>query len=203
MGLWQVRWQRRLVELGNKLNNQAFQTLRGLPKLRVAAAENYAYAAWAREFARTRELQQRVGPHQEPHHGPRRGLSAAVLAADVHAAGGPGPRQHVGGRVPHLQHLGDHAADLRHPAHRRARLGGGRRCRMFEEIKPVLDEAPEVRGASAQPGALSGAIEARKLSFRYSDDGPLVLDDVPPRRTGRVRGDRRPQRLRLKPLTMV
>ncbi len=61
LGLWQVRWQRRLVVLGNKLNNQAFQTLRGLPKLRVAAAENYAYAAWASEFARSRELQQRVG----------------------------------------------------------------------------------------------------------------------------------------------
>ena len=61
MGLWQLRWQRRLVELGNKLNNQAFQTLRGLPKLRVAAAESFAYAAWAREFARSRELQQRAG----------------------------------------------------------------------------------------------------------------------------------------------
>lgn len=47
LGLWQVRWQRKLVVLNNKLNNQAFQTLRGLPKLRVAAAENYAYAAWA------------------------------------------------------------------------------------------------------------------------------------------------------------
>ena len=32
MGLWELRWQRRLVELGNKLNNQAFQTLRGLPE---------------------------------------------------------------------------------------------------------------------------------------------------------------------------
>ncbi len=61
LGLWQVRWQRRLVVLTNKLNNQAFQTLRGLPKLRVAAAENYAYAAWAQQFAHSRELQQRVG----------------------------------------------------------------------------------------------------------------------------------------------
>lgn len=49
---------------------------------------------------------------------------------------------------------------------------------MFEQIKPVLDEAPEVRGASTQPGVLSGEIEARNLSFRYTDDGPLVLDDV-------------------------
>src|SRR5690606_25500047 len=35
LGLWQVRYQRRLVVLTNKLNNQAFQTLRGLPKLGV------------------------------------------------------------------------------------------------------------------------------------------------------------------------
>ncbi len=61
MGLWQLRWQRRLIVLNNKLNNQAFQTLRGLPKLRVAAAESFAYAAWAGEFARSRELQRRVG----------------------------------------------------------------------------------------------------------------------------------------------
>ncbi|MYS53961.1 NHLP bacteriocin export ABC transporter permease/ATPase subunit, partial [Streptomyces sp. SID6013] len=61
LGLWQVRWQRRLVKLTNKLNNQAFQTLRGLPKLRVAAAENYAYAAWAERFAHSRELQRRAG----------------------------------------------------------------------------------------------------------------------------------------------
>ncbi len=49
---------------------------------------------------------------------------------------------------------------------------------MFEQIKPVLDEAPEVRATSTQPGELQGAIEARGLSFRYTDDGPLVLDDV-------------------------
>jgi ATP-binding cassette subfamily C protein len=49
---------------------------------------------------------------------------------------------------------------------------------LFEEIKPVLEATPEVRTASTRPGTLSGGIEARRLSFRYSDDGPLVLDDV-------------------------
>lgn len=49
---------------------------------------------------------------------------------------------------------------------------------LFEEIRPVLDATPEVRTASTRPGPLSGAIEARRLSFRYTDDGPLVLDDV-------------------------
>src|SRR5690606_30623193 len=49
---------------------------------------------------------------------------------------------------------------------------------LLEQIEPVLDAAPEVRSGSTRPGPLSGAVEARRLSFRYSDDGPLVLDDV-------------------------
>ncbi|GGX96829.1 NHLP bacteriocin export ABC transporter permease/ATPase subunit [Streptomyces fructofermentans] len=177
LGLWQVRWQRRLVVLGNKLNNQAFQTLRGLPKLRVAAAENYAYAAWAGEFARSRELQQRVGRIKNLTTvlgavylplcslivfmllaGPARGsLSAAafltfntsmtMLLTSV--------TQMTGAFVSVVAALP-----------------------LFEEIKPVLDAAPEVRAASTRPAELSGAIEAKKLSFRYTDDGPLVLDDV-------------------------
>ncbi|MFF9134775.1 NHLP bacteriocin export ABC transporter permease/ATPase subunit [Streptomyces sp. NPDC014806] len=177
LGLWQVRWQRKLVVLTNKLNNQAFQTLRGLPKLRVAAAENYAYAAWAGEFARSRELQQRLGRIKNLNAvlgavylplcsllmfmllaGPARGaLSAAdfltfntsvtMLLTSV--------TQLTGAFVSAVAALP-----------------------LFEEIRPVLEAAPEVRTASTRPGPLSGAIEARRLSFRYSDDGPLVLDDV-------------------------
>ncbi|MCX4903127.1 NHLP bacteriocin export ABC transporter permease/ATPase subunit [Streptomyces sp. NBC_00878] len=177
LGLWQVRWQRRLVVLSNKLNNQAFQTLRGLPKLRVAAAENYAYAAWAGEFARSRELQQRVGRIKNLTTvlsavylplcslimfmllaGPARGsLSAAafltfntsmtMLLTSV--------TQLTGSFVSMVSALP-----------------------MFEEIRPVLDATPEVRVASTRPAELSGAMEAKKLSFRYTDDGPLVLDDV-------------------------
>lgn len=177
LGLWQVRWQRKLVVLGNKLNNQAFQTLRGLPKLRVAAAENYAYAAWAGEFARSRELQQKVGRIKNLTTvlgsvylpvctllmfmllaGPARGAmdaaafltfntSVTMLLTSV--------TQLTGSFVSAVAALP-----------------------LFEEIKPVLEAAPEVRTASTRPGPLSGAVEARRLSFRYADDGPLVLDDV-------------------------
>ncbi|MGW2824562.1 NHLP bacteriocin export ABC transporter permease/ATPase subunit [Streptomyces sp. NPDC001443] len=177
LGLWQVRWQRRLVVLENKLDNQAFQTLRGLPKLRVAAAENYAYAAWAAQFARGRELQRRLGRIKNLDAvlgavclpvctllmfvllaGPARGsLSAAgfltfntsvtMLLTSV--------TQLTGAFVTAVAALP-----------------------LFEEIRPVLDAAPEAPSTGTRPGPLSGAIEARRLSFRYADDGPLVLDDV-------------------------
>ncbi|GHE06020.1 NHLP bacteriocin export ABC transporter permease/ATPase subunit [Streptomyces alanosinicus] len=177
LGLWQVRWQRKLTVLGNKLNNRAFQTLRGLPKLRVAAAENYAYAAWAREFAHSRELQQKVGRIKNLTTvlggiylpvctllmfmllaGPARG---AMSAADFLTFNTSvtmvltSVTQLTGSFVSAVAALP-----------------------LFEEIKPVFEATPEVRTSSTRPGPLSGAIEARRLSFRYADDGPLVLDDV-------------------------
>ncbi|MFE0513983.1 NHLP bacteriocin export ABC transporter permease/ATPase subunit [Streptomyces sp. NPDC058964] len=177
LGLWQVRWQRRLVVLGNKLNNQAFQTLRGLPKLRVAAAENYAYAAWAGEFARSRELQQKVGRIKNLTTvmgavylpvctllmfmllaGPAKGVMSAAAFLTFNTSVTmllTSVTQLTGSFVSAMAALP-----------------------LFEEIRPVLDATPEVRTASTRPGPLSGAIEARRLSFRYADDGPLVLDDV-------------------------
>jgi ATP-binding cassette subfamily C protein len=177
LGLWQVRWQRRLVVLSNKLNNQAFQTLRGLPKLRVAAAENYAYAAWASQFARSRELQQKVGRIKNLTTvlgavylplctllmfmllaGPARGSMSAAAFLTFNTS--------VTMVLTSVTQLTG------------AFVSAVAALPLFEEIKPVLDATPEVRTASTRPGPLSGALEARRLSFRYSDDGPLVLDDV-------------------------
>ncbi|NGO48357.1 NHLP bacteriocin export ABC transporter permease/ATPase subunit [Streptomyces ureilyticus] len=177
LGLWQVRWQRRLVVLSNKLNNQAFQTLRGLPKLRVAAAENYAYAAWASEFARSRELQQRVGRIKNLNtvlgavYLPLSTLIIFMLLA------GPARGSMSAGAfltfTTSMTMLLTSVTQLTG-----AFVSAVAALPMFEEIKPVLDATPEVRVASTRPAALSGAIEAKKLSFRYTDDGPLVLDDV-------------------------
>jgi ATP-binding cassette subfamily C protein len=177
LGLWQVRWQRRLVVLTNKLNNQAFQTLRGLPKLRVAAAENYAYAAWASQFARSRELQQRVGRIKNLTTvlgavylplctllmfmllaGPARGTMSAAAFLTFNTS---------------VTMLLTSVTQLTG-----AFVSAVAALPLFEEIRPVLEATPEVRTASTRPGPLSGAIEARRLSFRYTDDGPLVLDDV-------------------------
>ncbi|MFE2228625.1 NHLP bacteriocin export ABC transporter permease/ATPase subunit [Streptomyces kronopolitis] len=177
MGLWELRWQRRLVKLGNKLNNQAFQTLRGLPKLRVAAAESFAYAAWAREFAHTRELQQRAGRIKNL----TTVLNAVylplcslimfmLLAGPARGSMSAGSFLTFNTSVTMLLTSVTQITG--------AFVQTAAALPMFEQVKPVLDEKPEVRGASAQPGALTGAIEAKKLSFRYTEDGPLVLDDV-------------------------
>ncbi|MFF5701453.1 NHLP bacteriocin export ABC transporter permease/ATPase subunit [Streptomyces sp. NPDC012794] len=177
LGLWQLRYQRRLVTLGNKINNQAFQTLRGLPKLRVAAAESFAYAAWAREFARTRELQQRAGRIQNlitvvgAVHLPLCTLVMfALLAGPARGTMSAGEFLTFSTAVTMLLSSVTQLTG--------ALLSAAAVLPMYEQVKPVLRETPEVRGTSTAPGVLSGAVEARQLSYRYTDDGPLVLDDV-------------------------
>ncbi|MFG2793268.1 NHLP bacteriocin export ABC transporter permease/ATPase subunit [Streptomyces sp. NPDC048419] len=177
LGLWQVRWQRKLVVLGNKLNNQAFQTLRGLPKLRVAAAENYAYAAWASEFAHSRELQQKVGRIKNlttvlgAVYLPLCTLLMFMLLA--------GPARGVMSAAAFLTFNTSVTMVLTSVTQLTgAFVSAVAALPLFEEIKPVLEATPEVRTGSTRPGPLTGAIEARRLSFRYSDDGPLVLDDL-------------------------
>ncbi len=49
---------------------------------------------------------------------------------------------------------------------------------MVESLRPVLEADPEAGIGKAHPGELSGNVSLRGVSFRYRDDGPLVLDDV-------------------------
>ncbi|MGW5425463.1 NHLP bacteriocin export ABC transporter permease/ATPase subunit, partial [Streptomyces sp. NPDC003943] len=176
-GLWQLRYQRRLVELNSRLDNQAFQTLRGLPKLRVAAAESFAYAAWAREFARTRVLQQRAGRIQNTL--TVLGAVCLPLCTLVMFALLAGPARGVMSAAEFLTF--STALTMLLSAVTQvtgALLSVAAVLPVFEQVAPILRAAPEVRGGAARPGRLGGAIEARQLSYRYSDDGPLVLDGV-------------------------
>jgi len=49
---------------------------------------------------------------------------------------------------------------------------------VYERAKPILNALPEVDPSKTDPGELTGNIEISHVSFRYSEDRPLVLKDV-------------------------
>lgn len=49
---------------------------------------------------------------------------------------------------------------------------------MLKNIEPVLGETPETSAGKTIVGRLSGAIELSHVTFRYSKDGPVILDDL-------------------------
>ena len=48
---------------------------------------------------------------------------------------------------------------------------------LLESVKPILEAVPEMEDKAPQVQRLSGKIDISGLSFRYSDDGPLILND--------------------------
>ena len=177
LGFRQLRWQRQLIELQNKLNNRAFQTLRGLPKLRVAAAESFAYADWARDFVRSREIERRVGRMQNLVTVFNVGFVPACSAVLFLLLAGPfrGNLSVAGFLTFNVSVTVMLTAMIQLTG---AITSAGAVVPLYQQLKPVLNELPEVNEASASPGELSGEIEVNHLTFRYAEDGPLILDDV-------------------------
>lgn len=49
---------------------------------------------------------------------------------------------------------------------------------LLESVKPLLEAVPEIEDKAPQVEELYGAIEVSGVSFRYQEDGPLILDDL-------------------------
>ena len=48
----------------------------------------------------------------------------------------------------------------------------------LEMVRPLLEAEPELSEGRQQVDKLSGNIELNNVSFRYTEDGPLILDDI-------------------------
>ncbi|AWW43505.1 NHLP bacteriocin export ABC transporter permease/ATPase subunit [Streptomyces cadmiisoli] len=176
LGTRQMRWETQALHLGYELNNKVFQTLRGMPKLQVAAAENRAYADWAGTFSQQKNLQKRIAGYQKaitvfnaafPHScllvffivtsSSEQALSVSefltfnasltlMLAALTQVTGGVASAVAI---VP-----------------------------IYTRLQPILQEPLESSVMSSDPGELSGDVEVSHLTFGYSQDAPPVLDDI-------------------------
>ncbi|TYC70786.1 NHLP bacteriocin export ABC transporter permease/ATPase subunit [Streptomyces sp. CB01881] len=177
LGARQMKWQTQSLDLEHKLANRVYQRLRGLPKLRVAGAENRAFAAWANEFAQQKELQKRIGRYQNAAatfnavyplicvlltfaviSGPARGTLSMTRFLSFNAALGI-----VLAAVIQVTNSLSSAFAV---------------IPMFKRMKPLLAELPEASEAHTVPGELTGEIEVNRVTFRYDENSPPVLDNV-------------------------
>jgi len=49
---------------------------------------------------------------------------------------------------------------------------------LYERARPILEALPEVDTTKVDPGELAGEIEVSRVTFRYHEDGPIVLSDI-------------------------
>ena len=177
LSMLQFRHQRRATRMQSELSGTVFQFITGLAKLRVAGAEVRAFARWGQAFARQRRA------HVA---GLRSANLLLVLQACFPIALMIVVYHHVAGlsegELTTGAFLALHTAMLA--------LAGtvvsltavftavASAAPLYEQVRPILTGQVESTGAREEPEELRGGVELRHVSFRYSSEGPLVLDDV-------------------------
>ena len=179
VGYGQLRLQRRIVPLRAKTSGLVLQLLTGISKIRVAAAEGHAFVQWARLFSRQRRLQfksRTAGDWLGVFNALFPTLSLLVIMAAATAGGNAVPQIRTGDYVAFSAAFGACLAAM--VSMSAAALEALSVVPIYESAKPILDAAPEINDAKGDPGALTGAIEAHHITFRYRADVPPALEDV-------------------------
>jgi ATP-binding cassette subfamily C protein len=180
-GYYQVRYQRELMSVAGRLSGMLLQLVNGVSKLRVSATENRAFAAWAREFSRKKEIAYKT-----------RTLSiafsvfAAVIpvlsAAALFAAASRLLDQASGTALSTGSFLAFTATFVQFQfsalAFSSAFVSMLSVVPLYERARPILAALPESDRAMSDPGELAGNIEVKHVTFRYRPEAPLVLRDV-------------------------
>jgi NHLM bacteriocin system ABC transporter ATP-binding protein len=177
--LLQLRPQRQAVQLRAKLSGLVLQFLASIDKLRAAGAERRAFALWAGQFAQQRRVQLRLRRNANWVRAFSAGfplLAAMSLFWSMPTLAQGGPSLASGDFLAfEAAFTGCLAALL---ATSRALVGVLEAVPLYEQVKPILTEAPESREGLSDPGELSGGIVIQNVTFRYSKDAAPVLDDL-------------------------
>ncbi len=173
----QLRFQREAAALRGRLSGLLAQLFDGIAKIRVAGLEPVAFHLWAREFRELRGLRYR-STLLDIWMGGLGSFYPAITTAVIFylAAAGLGERLTTG------QFLAFFAALTIFMGSLLGLLENGlvliSTIPLWERARPILEAEVEADSHKEHPGRLTGDIEVSHLSFRYTPDQPMVLDQV-------------------------
>jgi len=176
LGYRKVSLERQILEVSNHISGMMLQLIGGVTKFRVAGAEKRAFGRWAREFHRQRKLAFRgksVANVLTVFNTVFPVLSSMIIFYAMISLAKP---------MPAGQFIGFYSAFttfiLSMVALSDALIGVNLIIPLYQRLRPILETLPEDDTSKINPRTLTGSIEVSHVSFRYREDGPLVLKDV-------------------------
>lgn len=175
--LFQLRMQRELTKKQRDAAGLILQLIRGIAKFRVAGAEVRAFNLWAKAFSSVRKITFKIRDifnYVQIFNTVFPVFSALIVFAFV----GLMPRSSMSTG----QFLAFYSAFTAFIAAMMATSGAIVSTLgvipLYESAKPILETLPEIEISKRHPGELTGDIEVSRVSFRYSEDTPLILEDI-------------------------
>ncbi len=176
-GYRQVTYQRTLTNSQGRLSGTVLQAITGITKFRTAGAEGRAFAMWAKEFSQLKKTMYRSRNLANTLVVFNVGFTILAVMVIFATVAMMGPAELSTGNF-----LAFHAAFAQFLASVLALSATLVRSLnvipTFERARPILQTQPEIDELQVYPGELTGQVEASHISFRYREDGPLVLHDV-------------------------
>ena len=177
IGLRQIPHHRRLLAASRRLTGVLLQLISGVAKLRVAGAEESGFAMWAAHYREQKQTEMQLGRLNEH-------LIAFVSAMPYFAVAGlfavALERSEQG--LPVGSFLAIYAAFMIfYGAVVQFGLSFSAIAAILptvEQAAPILAERPRRSMADAPVLELQGELRIDHVTFRYTEDGPLVLQDV-------------------------
>lgn len=170
----QLKISRKQMKLSAKLSGMVFALISGVQKIKLAGAEKRAFSKWAAEYKEVGRL-----TYSPPLFLQLNGTISALITMGgslvlYYLAGvsGVSPANFiafnvaygsVSGAVMALAGIAMTVANIRP---------------VLEMVKPILEAVPEYSEAKKTVTSLSGNIEVNGLTFRYTPDGPAILDNL-------------------------
>ena len=169
-----IKYERAAMESNAKLSGLVATLLNGIQKIKLAGAEDRAFATWADGYA---DYAQYI------YNRPRRivvlpslvgitGLAGAVVIYYIASIAHVNVAGYMSFSVAFGQINGAFLL-LASTAGEFARIQP-----MLDLVAPILEAEPELAENKTSVTSLSGAIEVSNVSFRYGDHLPLVLDNI-------------------------
>ncbi len=182
LGIAILRQFRPLLELEGEIFGLMVQLINGVSKLRLAAAEERAFAAWAKKYRQQLKLtlkSQVIEDSLKVFNTVMPTVTAVLLfwvAAQMRLQGQPGTGFSTGSFLAFYVAFGifiGGATDLSNTVTEVLEI-----VTLWKRAKPILEAQPELDLSKTDPGRLSGRVSLDHVTFRYREDGPLNLDDV-------------------------
>lgn len=172
---------RPLLEIQGKLYGLVVQLINGVSKLRIAGAEERAFAAWGDRYGQqlrltlsTQQLEDVVDIFNTVL--PIMTTLLLFWLASVFIGGSDSTQLSTGSFIAFTVAYGTFISGATSLSNTIVSLLDV--VPLWQRAQPILKATPEVDLNKADPGQISGTITVDRASFRYRDDGPLILDNV-------------------------
>lgn len=173
----QVRNQRHLATIQGRISGMVLQFITGISKLRITGTENRAFIKWAEQFGNQERISYKSGILTNFMTTFNVGFpvlaTMAIFFSVVFMTKGDFS---TGNFLAFNSAYGNFQNALLQMS--TTVIAVMSIVPLYERAKPILETIPEVDTDKLHPGELSGDIEINHINFRYSNDGPLVLDDI-------------------------